>query len=600
MARINLFRFFLMVSHNIAFNCSPINRHRFDLEYKQRLEESKILAVTSSEEEDEDLFDRDDPNKTSHCEWYWKLLHPVEVAKLILKYHMASSWFLVLLLGHLSLLVHFTTKCLVHTFYTGTDPARIEFFNSVYYPHLASSLSEPYLFNNLFLAMSIYTLIARLLSVHRLVKYSIINADEYNKIWITQVNMAVLPICEFTLREWYVLFWHSCNHEYEIKHNESARRAHLLLSPSLLDNLDNLSQKDLLFYVNAIDYNECFKELEFFNLSRRKASYQSWHCAEPCIRISTGIVRDTFLWFALAIVNLSLFTITILFGIVYLELRTAFPLDSEVRMIDVLSNWAQHLSEPLYLMRLAEFLMLTALQIPQHVDSLTALMDELILISRIRKVIAILEDKLHTSRSLKECRPRTQTASYYRYSFYYGLFRKSIADTCFEYRGNSSPEVRELNYHLQHCVKLIRLLHCEFKNIRTAHTPLMNLIVIGNGFCMAYTISLILAVERWPQYILLSVVMVSSLTPTINALIFSACIEKYLRQLYKVMSRFLVNEQNLLEIKTIKMLRIGSEAFELLHDRSMSVFGLYVITLDSVLPVSATGCRSLCCSSGPS
>lgn len=586
----NLFRFFLIVSHDVAFNCSPINRYRIESEFKQRLEKSKILAIASSKEEDEELFDCDDTvEAVGHGDWYWKLLHPLEVCKLVVKYHMASWWFLVILLAHLSLLFHFTIKCLVHTFYTGADPAKIEFFNSIYYPHLASVLPEPYLFNNLFLAMCIYTLIARLLCAHRLIKYSIINADKYNKIWITQVNMAVMPICELTLREWYLLFRHSCKHEYEIKHNESARKAHLRLSPSLLDNLDNLSQKDLLFYINAIDYNECFDELGSFNLSRRKPSYQSWHCAEPCIRISTGIVRDTFHWFALTLVFLPLFTITIVFGIVYLELRTAFPPEAEVSVIDVLSNWRRHLSNPLHLMRLTEFLLMTMLQVPQHIDSLMALVDELILMSRIRKVIAILEDKFRTCRSLKESWPKAQVASYYHYSFYHELFRKSVSDTCFDNKGNSSPEVRELNYHLQQCVKLIRLLHCEFKNIRSAHTPLMNLIVIGNGFCMAYTISLILTVESWPQYILLSVVMVASFTPTVNALVFSAFVEQYFKQLYRVMSRFLVNEQNLLEITTIKMIRIGSEAFERLNDRSISVLGLYVITLDSVLPVSATG-----------
>lgn len=52
------------------------------------------------------------------------------------------------------------------------------------------------------------------------------------------------------------------------------------------------------------------------------------------------------------------------------------------------------------------------------------------------------------------------------------------------------------------------------------------------------------------------------------------------------MNKLLVNEQRLLEKKTIEMLRLASVQFEKKEDRSMLILELYAITPDSVGPVS--------------
>lgn len=54
------------------------------------------------------------------------------------------------------------------------------------------------------------------------------------------------------------------------------------------------------------------------------------------------------------------------------------------------------------------------------------------------------------------------------------------------------------------------------------------------------------------------------------------------------MNKLLVNEQRLLEKKTIEMLRLVSVQFEKKVDRSMLILGTYAITPDSVGPVSST------------
>lgn len=595
MSRINLFGAFIYIAHKISFCNSPINSQRFELEFKQRLAESKSVSAfqnndeRNEEQDEEQLSNFDQTSANQDLYWYSKLWHPFEVAKSIKNYHMVSYKFFIIFIGHFLLLFHFTIKCFVHTFYTGSDQAKIDFFNSLYYPHLASMLPEPYLLNNLFLVMCIYSLIARLLCAYHLIKYSIINADKYEKLLIGQVNMAVLPICEFTVQEWYQLFKHSREHESKIERFSSARIAHLNLSSDLLKNLDNLSQKDLLFYINVIDFNECFEEIGLFDLNRRLPKYQSWHIAQPIVRISTGIVKNALILFVLSMIFLAFFSFVTLMVVIYLELRSAFPSEHQVDILEVLFIWRKHLSDPLHLLRLIEFILLVLLQIPQLVDAGSALMNQLIFISRIRKIISILEDELYNC-SIQEdsrCRFNNEFTSYDYQILHERPFEDlMIHDKYLDDRKRLSKKARELNHKLQQSVKLIRLLHFEFMSIKKDHTSLFNLIVVGNGFNMAYIISLMITTNGWPQYMLLGIVMFASLAPTINTLLFSACVERYLRLLYTVMCRFLINKQNLLEPKTIKMLRTRSEAFEKLEDRSISILGLYAITLDSVAPVS--------------
>ena len=56
--------------------------------------------------------------------------------------------------------------------------------------------------------------------------------------------------------------------------------------------------------------------------------------------------------------------------------------------------------------------------------------------------------------------------------------------------------------------------------------------------------------------------------------------------LYVTMNHMLVNEARLFDAETIRVLLVGSGCFKRKKDRSIVIFGMYAVTLDSVGPVS--------------
>lgn len=564
------------------------------------MKQNKKFERISRDKTNQELIEYERESNKS-C-WWSKLAHPIELAGLIKRYHLVSSWFFLIFFAHFSILLHFTLKSFIHSFYTRRDQEKIKYFNTIYYPHLAGALPEPYLFNNLFFAMSIYYLSMRLLSAYHLIRNSVINSNGYKEIHISQINFVLCCLCELNLEEWIKLFWHTWNHDKEVKSDRKLWEAHLGFEENVQKQLDKLCRRDLMFHLNMVDFEECYKDLPgLWDIKRRKKRYQSWHCPPPWMRVSTYILKLGIIVTATGIVGASIAYLMMLFGMLYLELRNAFPADQETKVGEVMSVWRSHLAQPLHSLRLFEMFLLSILQLPQQYDCVLSVLDNSILTARTNKIHQVMLHDLELCNNWQlfkggECGTCFRVVDYPR-SWSIDLVgnnlvrkqireRSNLESLCSYKKHNIKNEIEQLNLKIRSHIRLVSLLYSEFMNIRRSHSGFFNLVIIGNGIVMTYIMSLFFTVHGAAQLIILCSCFLACFVPIMSSLIFCAFIEKAFKNIYRVMIRLSVNKLGLLDFETIRMLLTIGEAFEKKEDRSYLVAGVYAITLDSVAPVS--------------
>lgn len=558
--------------------------------------------------------------------WYWKLLHPIELFGLIKRYHMTGNTATILFFCHLLFLVHVTIKSILHTFLAGNDRQKIDYFNSIYYPHMAGWLPEPYLFNNLFLALCLQTLCIRFISAYNLVRSSIINADTYKELKISQLCLPVITMYHLTLKDWGKLLKHSVTHRIEVRRDPKLRAAHFKFSEQSQSQLEYLPTKDLLFYMNMIDHDECYRPLNIFKMSNRRSIYKMWHCAPPTLRTSLEAIRDgASLGFIAGLIAVAGFATTFI-GVVFYELRSSFPPDAQVSNWEVFASCLDHLSKPMHCQRLFELFMLVALQSPVQCDSVLVTLQLLMLISRANKLRRVIEneaslknDNILTKQfSLSKGAEKSPTNSGNKSLNSYHCFIKTPTNNQKDhgiFENNETVNMykmrSEFNKKIEHYVVLVRLIYLEFNTIRKSESLFLNLLVIGNAICITYTVALLFSIKSTGEAIILGAVLVNAIIPTIDSLVMCAGAErsvsllktichqtiirsllyltyfyKQFRQLYRLMTKLMVNKDLLLEPRTIKHIRICSEQFEKKENRSFMILNLYAISPETVIPVS--------------
>lgn len=570
--RINPCELFLFVTHYLSFSCTPINRHRMLEDLRLNIEK-----VDRHQEPATPLQDS--------SSWFLKLVRrPIEVARSIKRYHLSDNWFLVVFVGHIVILLHISIKCAVHSFYTGSDMDRMRYFNTIYYPHLAGALPEPFTINNVMFVEISCCLLMRLLSACKLIRRSIANEHQYKELYITQVNFASLTLCNLTVREWIEVYKKCVEHDKRIKEDYKARKAHLKLNPFLYQRLEQLTEKDLLFRLNIIDFNQCFESIDSFDSSNRKRKYHNWHYALPLHKLSPQMMRISMVSSIIIAISVCFGYLMVVIGIIFLELRSV-PGYFEIASFNDLTNvFKLHFTRLDYQIRVVEEILLVVLQIPRQYDSFLVTMDQCILITRANKLIEAFKTDL---RLCKDHEFFAQTG--HERDFLEKLLSQeeliSYKQHPFENQSGSS-EIRELNSRVQSYVRLVSLLHSEFLSMRRNHASLLNIIIIGNGISMTYMLSRLMSETSIIVIMIMSMGLSVNFANCLQALMFSAAIEKGFKNLYSLMSKLQVNKSGRLTRKTVGMLLSGCEAFENKEDRAFLIADLYAITVDSVAPVS--------------
>lgn len=568
MVRINFYAPFLFTIKYISFSCSPIDGQRFRSNFKKRMRRL-------TESLDGPAFLEASSEEPTRVDLWSAIRNPLMLIKLVKRYHMAGNVFIMAAVLHILILLHMTSKGLIHLIFVSPDSALNDYFNEIYYPHLMGVFPKPHLFNNLIVALCAYSLSVRLLSAYNLIRSAIVNANGYKELRITQINLTSLTLYNLTLENLKQFVLHSLKHNRSrLRENPKSMEAHLKLNGLIQKELPNLSLRDQLYRLNVIDFEECYSRLGFFKISQRGKRYRSWYCPPPGPRVSIGLLRNSI---ALNIGSFLLWGCALSFylaAIVYLELRSTLPKDSgEPSPLEVFKNWSVFSTEPYHLVRLAELFLFFALQVPHQCDAVLIFMDATILISRAKKLIDILESDLELCK--REINPpgfnNTQSLHHWQVYRKYSLVNGSN---------------KELNELIQRHIMLSNLLYTEFKDVRRAHTKSLNLLVFGHGICLSYTMSLFFTISTFSELIILLFSSISSIIPTLNTLVFCAGIERSFKKLYIVLCNLSVAKDGVLDKRTLEMIRTGSEHFEQESSRSFIVFGLYPITANSVTPVS--------------
>lgn len=511
--KINPFKPFIYGVHYMCSSVSPISRARFKSERRER-----VLQILKASEELGPTSSMRSEVHEGYNSWWPKLMQPHLLIKLIKRQHMVGNLYIVYLFGHLLVLFHLNIKSFVHTFYTGSNVEKIEQFNNGLYPHLAGVFPEPYLFNNLFLVAGLVALSIRLLKTYHLLDASISNENFYKKLTITQINISSFLGCELSPKDWFRFYMQSIRQpEISAEHRET-NKAPSKLNPIIEQQLPNLSQNDLLFYVNPIDFQDYYSKK---NLHRKISDrFSDWYCAPPTLRVSSRALRDISLLVTFMICAILTVPSTSLIGLSYLEFTAK-----------------------LNVLRLIELFIFIVLQIPIYLDTLLLQVDLLVLISRIKKLRSDLEDDLDQCQS-KSIRSggyrRPSIRDEYLYSQHHKSFSLLTGDRRVSLLERVAPSIGapndpfKLNYHQRYFInrqiftriRLLGLIYLEFNNLKRAHSAFLNIIILGNSLYLSYSISLLNVITTYGELVIVLMAIISSFTATMISLLVCAGVER--------------------------------------------------------------------------
>lgn len=513
MLAFNIFELSLVMLHKIAFACSPINKPLLKCSFsKSSHAYSRKLSIVK-ERRIVDL-PKGDQNYL-----LWSLRHPFQTAYLIKRYHMVGNSTIVLHLISSLILVHLCIKLTVFI-QVGDDKSTLDYFESRCYPHLAFFSKRPSDYDWAFLAFSLSCLSFRFKNLCELIKQAIINTNTYQELNVPQLNFAYMSTFNFTPIQWLDLWKKASIHRRAIQNNEEDYKNHLEFGGKIHSQLYWCYNKYSLYNYNFIDFEECYTGLDFIKSQKRQPKrYRTWHTAYPIDRISLIDLQYVApIMIILSISSLSGFIVCFLAGL-YRAVSSHFPEDHSPSLSDFFWFIPIHSSKISNSIRVTEVLFLFFCQLPQIYESMKVVFDVYLTASRARKLVEIFRLNLTYCRS-KELESIGVFNTFQKkphYTFYDSHMKtfKSQLDS----RNN-------LNERILRDVKLTRLIHLEFLNIKKYHSTFLNMLVLTAGISMPIQISTIMKGIEYPELIVISLSFLSSSGPLIVLLLFCAQVEK--------------------------------------------------------------------------
>lgn len=507
MFTLNIFTPYILILHKLSFACSPIDKKRLraellNLDYPYEHQKLPIHR--------EKLF-IETPQHESYL--LWSLRHPIWVIQLIKRYHMVGNTTIILHLLFSLMLIHLLIKSIIFI-YAGDDKLVLEYFESIYYPHTGGLSRNPTDFNTFNLGFILLFLCFRFRNVCKLIKRAIINANGYKELHVPQLNLAYMTTFNFTLKQWLNLWKHTSNHTKAIKNDDEMYENHLEFNREIHTQLSKCYNKHLVYYYNLVDFEECYADLEFIKSQERQTNgYRNWHTAYPIDRMSLVDLRiiASLLIFSSYSSNVGLFICFVAYG--YRDLSSSYPRDYMPTISDLIRNIPKHGTSLIHILRGFEVYFLFICQLPQIYESIIVAFDVHLTTSRADKMVEIF------SAHLKYCQKRTNKSVKISKNLPHNYGNDSNGSL----HQDSQKEFRE---HILRDIGLARLIYLEFLNLKKNHTTFLNMLVLGSGFCMSYTVSLAIIYIDAVELVLFALTFVSCLLPMIINLIVCARVEK--------------------------------------------------------------------------
>lgn len=560
----NPFRIFLTGAHLVSFCYSPLDDKRLKAEYNDRVDRDFVrnvkFEVHSTANENDDCENNEEILRPQ-IDWLKSIINLPNLIRLIKRYHMAGNLFIFLAVFHILVLFHLSIKCLLHSILVGRDHNRMEYFDTIYYPHLTAVYPEFQQFNTLFLFIASYNLVLRLCYAYKLIRRSIINEHTYKEVSIDQVTIACVTVYDATIKNW-IKFWsYSIEHEKKVKLNPNVMVNHLKFNQNIHRRVKTSSQFDLLYRMNAIDFDECYASCSNIFEGRHKKAFKQWHCPSPVMRFDLNIVRYGFVAIIIANIILVVTVTTCIIGYIYLEVANLTAHNEQHRQVKVVvvveeeqqqllrsSKWTFLGLELFRLLRIVEVSLFVLIQVPQHASGVLFIISALALISRNKKLrlnmqrdLDICLDSLKSSIMIAELPSRLSIQPLnFSHDFREPIKFSQSEQSFTDYRSSKQNyeifemglgqarlhDRRNLNDRIQRQVNLIRLIYLEFLDLKKNNNVYLNILFISQGVCISYILSLFFAVESKAELVLLGGLILSGMLPVCSTLFTSAWIEQ--------------------------------------------------------------------------
>lgn len=352
------------------------------------------------------------------------------------------------------------------------------------------------MFNPLIICFSAYFLAFKTLFTYKLIKGSIVNANEYRDINVAQVNFGYQTHLNFSLREFYNIFKRlQC-----FKRNRKRDGQHIEFNQSIHEKIPRSRTQDLILFFNLFSFEDQYTLLGDERIDRREEMYKNWHSGYPLHRMSIGFTQSMII--AATYVNFSIvLPATLVFYVVaYIDVTIEFGPDYSFAPADFLQQALTHYSSPPKVVRLLELYVLIGTQIAQIYDVAKLFFDIHVAASRATKLIDALEEQVQFRR-------------YFIKLKYQDWPNSSLLST---------SEKILFNKQLRHLINLARLFNLEFASLKIAHNSYLSLSCLCNGICVAIIINTMTKVDNLPEFIFLVVAFLSCGNTLVYILIYCA------------------------------------------------------------------------------
>lgn len=553
---INMFNNNMYINHLIAYCYTPLDKERMRAEYKNQIR-TKLQAKNAEcfelhqdfystskfqekEKEKREVRESISDNRFKNS-FFSSLKQLKRLAFLIRRQHLVGNKYIIIVCIHFLILLHLTIKFLIITIFDLNDLHTINYMDNIYYPNLLSAYENPQVVSRIALILSLLFLSSRIRSILQLIQCSLINKNNYKVKTVTQLNVAAVTLfCHLSLADWRKFWKNSMQHEERVKKDRKLKMNHFRLNNTIAQNLDELPQHDLIYYVNTIDFNECYKGLDIESLAKiantsrvkyQTSAHKNWFISPPVFRFPPKIIRLLLVANILSQWGILSGCAGAFIGYTYLDIFSSKNKSQDhIPLSAILFNY---FANPIHVLRLLEVFVFFFEQIPLLLEIGLVYFDAAVIGSRIDHIIERLQldldlcdpKRCNLERVGKDVETYRTTQNFYNSnSKQYFSVSKSVLNSI-NYIEVAS-KTKELNKRTRYNIKLSQLMHVEFRHARDHHSSYLNIILTGNCFCLVYALSVLISTNTLVEQVIMTITIMACIGPCIFLLVFCTPIEK--------------------------------------------------------------------------
>lgn len=375
----------------------------------------------------------------------------------------------------------------------------------------------------MFLCFTALFVCIRFRSTIRVVRASIVNANNYKELDTSSLNLSYLATFYLSIPDYFKLWKHTREHKqlHHYVYPTQVSRNHLKFKYDIQDKLLKHNKRTLMYCLNMIDFTECYSGSVLANVNERTERYKSWHFMYPLDRASSTELQLLLFGAGLGTLMIIFSVTTVSLAVLYHGLSHEFPHDYWPTFMELIEVLPKSWSNPSNVLRILELYGLLYFQVPQLYDAAQVALDVLIITSRANRLIEVL------SHDLRMYSDQTDYYINYEKSLRPEKYFSSIYNSIQQIDESQEGIMHDLNRRIRANVNLVRLLYLEFLTTKRSQSSYLNISVCINGICMSYAVTLLLTQDKTRlEYYMIAVSFLSLLMPTVMNLIFCARMEK--------------------------------------------------------------------------